>query len=105
MAWDNFQTGWWIRDDNTSAIGIYTETDKPVNNRCETTDDCGASECCANWPDSNNLRCISDALGGEVQTIAPFSAFTPTCIAGDGGGAPISAEDDIANEALANAAQ
>merc|ERR1712139_89092 len=33
---DNYQTGWWIRDDDTVAegSGIYTETDKPVNNVC-----------------------------------------------------------------------
>lgn len=29
---DDYQTGWWIREDNTSEVGIWAETDKPVNN-------------------------------------------------------------------------
>jgi len=91
---DNFQTGWWIREDNTSEVGIYTETYKLlVNNKCTTSDDCGSEQCCANWPDTNNKRCISSDLGGVEQTLPPFSNFTPTCIAGE---APAPAEEDIA---------
>lgn len=109
MAWDNFQTGWWIRDEAESTtlnFGIWAETDKPVNNSCDTTADCADTECCANWPDSNNKRCINADLGGVVQTLLPFSSFTPTCVAApEDDDAPISAEEDLAEEALANAAQ
>jgi len=39
---DNYQTGWWIRDDDTTDTGVYTETDKPVNNVCTANADCEA---------------------------------------------------------------
>lgn len=54
---DNYQTGWWIRDDDTTEVGVYTETDKPVNNVCTANADCEAGECCTPWPDTNNKRC------------------------------------------------
>lgn len=102
---DNFQTGWWIRgSDVGSAAAVYTETDKPVVNKCADNSGCTTGECCANWPDSNNKRCIASAKGGVKQTLAPFKDFTPTCIAA-GGGAPVSAADDLKNQALAKAAQ
>jgi len=101
MAWDNYMTGWWIR----GSDGIYSETDKPVIKLCNTTDDCGTGESCANWPDTNNLRCIDESLGGVQKDLKPFTSWTATCIAGTGGGPPISAEDDLANEALAQAAE
>jgi hypothetical protein len=100
---DNYQTGWWIRDDNTSAVGIYTETDKPVHNLCETNNDCDLDMCCANWPDNNNKRCIDVAQAGTETTIQPFLPFTPTCAVD--AGAPISASVDLAAEAQAKAAQ
>lgn len=57
---DNFQTGWW-----TVADGVYSETDKPVNNKCQANTDCTtAGQCCANWPDTNNKRCIDSTKGG-----------------------------------------
>ena len=98
MAWDNFQTGWWIRDDNTSEVGIYTETDKPINNKCINSDDCGSSECCATWPDSNSRRCVGSQFGGVEQVMEPFSNWTPLCYAGV---APVPAEQDLEEEALA----
>jgi len=42
LAWDNYQTGWWWRDDNTTEVGIWSEADKPINNLCTTSDDCGS---------------------------------------------------------------
>jgi hypothetical protein len=98
---DNFQTGWWTTTDGTT----YTETDKQVNNKCQVNTDCTtAGQCCANFPDTNNKRCI-DATGGGVSTVLlPFKAFTPVC-ASSGNAAPISAKDDLADEAAAQAAQ
>jgi len=93
---DNFQTGWW-----TVVDSKYAETDKPVNNKCQANTDCtGTGECCANWPDSNNKRCIDATKGGVEQTILPMAAFTPVCAA-SGNAAPISAKDDLADEAAA----
>lgn len=93
---DNFQTGWW-----TVADGVYSETDKPVNNKCQSNTDCTtAGQCCANWPDTNNKRCIDATKGGVEQTLLPMASFTPVCAA-SGNAAPISAKDDLADEAAA----
>lgn len=94
-ARDNYQTGRWIRDPATSK---WAETDKPVNNKCTANTDCATGECCANWPDSNNLRCISSDLAGVEQTLEPFTAFTPAC-AVNANQAPTWAGDDLASEA------
>jgi len=102
-ALDNFQTGWWSRVDNTSEAGVYFETDKPINNKCQSNSDCGAEECCANWPDTNNKRCTAKTNGGVEQLIKPMSAFTPVCAA-NFNGAPISAKQDLGEEAQAQAA-
>jgi len=102
MALDNYQTGWWI---NNGGTGLWSETDKPVNNKCDTTDDCGADLCCSYWPDSNNKRCVDASLDGEEQTLLPFANWTPACIAGGDDGPPIPAVDDLSNEALSQAAQ
>lgn len=98
---DNFQTGRWIKDTDTT---LWSETDKPKNNLCTANSDCGTGECCANWPDSNNLRCVSSDLAGVEQEIPPFLAFTPAC-AVDANQAPTSAKDDLASEAAAKAAE
>lgn len=91
---DNFQTGWWRRVDNTSADGVYYETDKPVNNKCQMNSTCGVDECCANWPDTNNKRCIDKSLGGVEQNLLPLQPFTPICAA-NVNAAPISAKADL----------
>lgn len=76
MAWDNYMTGWWIRDEEAAADGIvtYTESDKPVINTCETTDDCDTElgQCCSYWPASNNKRCI-DASSADIETLIPLN--------------------------------
>jgi len=97
---DNYQTGRWVRDNDAEK---WAETDKPVNNLCAANTDCAENECCANWPDSNNLRCIASSLAGVEQDLQPFYAFTPAC-AVNSNVAPTSARDDLANEALAKAA-
>lgn len=76
-----------------------------MNNECNTTAECGAGKCCSNWPDSNNKRCVDSGQDGVLHTIVPFNAFTASCIAGGGAPVPISAEDDLAAEAQAAAAQ
>lgn len=97
---DNYQTGRWIRD---PATDLWAETDKPAHNTCTANTDCAEGECCANWPDSNNLRCISSDLAGVEQNIEPFTAFTPAC-AVNANQAPTWAGDDLASEAQAFAA-
>jgi len=76
MAWDNYMTGWWIRDEEAAADGTvtYTETDKPSINTCTTTDDCDTDlgQCCSYWPDSNNKRCI-DASSADIETLIPLN--------------------------------
>ena len=105
-ASQNYMTGWWTRDDNTSATGIWTETDKPVNNICNANADCTAKadQCCATWPDTNNRRCTDKTLEGVLQTILPFEPWKPVC-AIDGNAAPISGKKDLAEEALAKASE
>jgi hypothetical protein len=101
----NYQTGWWTRADNTSAEGVWAETDKPVNNLCNANADCtNAGDCCATWPDTNNKRCTDKTKDGIAQTIAPFAEWTPKC-AKAGNPAPISAADDLANRAIAKASE
>lgn len=93
---DNYQTGWWVADAATPPI--FTETDKPVNNKCTKNTDCAALECCANWPDTNNKRCTAKTNGGVAQNIAPFDEFTPVCAA-SGSAPPVSAKTDLGKEA------
>jgi hypothetical protein len=98
-ALDNFQTGWWVLGDDAK----WRETDNAVLNVCAANSACGADECCANWPDSNNRRCTAKTLGGVEQTIPPLAAFTPVC-AVDANAPPKSAKDDLADKAKAEAA-
>jgi len=102
-ARDNYQTGRWVRAEEGADDELWAETDKPVNNLCTANTDCADGECCANWPDSNNLRCIASGLAGVEQAVEPFYAFTPAC-AVNTNVAPTSAKDDLAAEASAKAA-
>lgn len=97
---DNYQTGWWVASGAGTVADpyVYTETDKPVNNKCTLNSECAAEECCANWPDTNNKRCTAKTNGGVAQNIKPFDEFTPVCAA-SGTAPPISAKTDLGKEA------
>lgn len=55
----NYQDGWWIYNSETLK---WTETDKPIDNRCYLDAQCGPLEgverCCGTYPDTNNRRCM-----------------------------------------------
>lgn len=79
-----------------------------MNNKCTANADCAADECCTVWPDTNNKRCQPATVDGELQTILPFASFTAVCAEDTvetPTDAPLSAEDDLAAEAQAKAAE
>lgn len=98
----NWMDGWFIQDD----AGLFVETDKPADNRCFFNAQCGADECCGNYPDSSNRRCMAKSIDKVLQKVGPVS-FTPTCAVEDGGidVVPENAQDDIASGALADASE
>lgn len=49
----NYQDGWFLKEDTK-----WAEYDKPSDNRCFLDLQCDSDACCANYPDTNNRRCI-----------------------------------------------
>lgn len=95
----NHQDGWWVRNESDK----WVENDKPVDQRCSASSECNPDMCCANYPDSNNTRCIARSDNRKVLTVGPVS-FIPSCpdvLAVDV--VPQNAEDDISKDALAEA--
>lgn len=72
----NYQDGWYI----LSEEGLWTETDKPADNRCYYDWACEDEEtqCCALHPDTNNRRCIAKTAHGKEISVGP-ATFTPSC--------------------------
>lgn len=71
----NYQDGWWALDEGS---GKWVETDKASDNRCFLDMQCDPSECCAQYPDTNNRRCIDRSKDNVMVTLGPVS-FTPFC--------------------------
>lgn len=107
-----YQDGWWI----PNAQGVWTEIDKPIDNRCYLNSQCptkdGIERCCAVYPDTNNRRCMARSLDKTSVTIGPIT-FVPECAVeaptttdtSGTGEEPEIAIDDISSTALAEASE
>jgi hypothetical protein len=100
----NYQDGWWIKDSN----GKWAETDKPAIQQCGFSNQCAASECCMQTPDTNNRRCRPRTEANSALSIGPITIAAPKCEpeSWDDFVASLNvsnAQDDIASQTLSEA--
>lgn len=108
----NYQDGWWIQqigEGEDETTGKWYETNKPVNNKCLLNIGCDDpdTQCCSTYPDQNNRRCVDKTLDGLSQTIGKVT-FTVQCAVDSNifdEIVPENAQDDLAQSALADAAE
>lgn len=88
----NYQDGWWIEDTSSK----WAETDKPAIQQCGFSNQCAASECCMQTPDTNNRRCRARTEANNQLVIGPITIASPKC-------EPESWDDFVASLSVSNA--
>ena len=105
----DFQDGWFYPiEEGATDAGKWLEYDKPADNRCFLDLQCDADHCCANFPDTNNRRCIANEKHNTEYIFGPIK-FNASCaskvVAEEEDGDPEPAKNDIDAQALADASE